>query len=192
MRGVGRTSASRTRTATASWPRRRRRSTTSSSQGSRRGARTPQPTAPARASHLLRRAARLRSALHGPPDQPWRGGGARAGGSQRAEYHYGGQGGIRLSNPLRRFAFAARFGDPKLLLTQTVNTRSRIVMHRDARERLDTLAPFVGWDTHPQTAVIGGRVKFLFHGYTTSSHYPYSALGSPRAEPSSTTSGPRR
>ena len=49
------------------------------------------------------------------------------------------------------------------------------MLHRDARERLATVAPFVHWDAHPQTAVIDGRVKFLFHGYTTSNHYPYSA-----------------
>jgi uncharacterized protein len=49
------------------------------------------------------------------------------------------------------------------------------VLHRDAHNRLETLAPFLRWDADPGTAVIDGRVKFLFHGYTTSSHYPYSA-----------------
>ncbi|MEA2141989.1 MAG: uncharacterized protein QOI64_419, partial [Solirubrobacteraceae bacterium] len=29
-------------------------------------------------------------------------------------------------------------------------------------------------DRRPETAVIDGRVKFLFHGYTTSANYPYS------------------
>jgi uncharacterized membrane protein (UPF0182 family) len=91
------------------------------------------------------------------------------------DYHYAGNGGIALSSPLRRAAFAIRFGDAKLLLTETATDRSRIVLHRDVRDRLRTLAPFLSWDSHPQTAVIGGRVQFLFHGYTTSEHYPYSA-----------------
>lgn len=91
------------------------------------------------------------------------------------EYHYGGSGGIALSNPLRRAAFAIRFGDARLMLTETVTERSRIVLHRDVRDRLRTLAPFLRWDCHPQTVVIGGRVQFLFHGYTTSEQYPYSA-----------------
>jgi uncharacterized membrane protein (UPF0182 family) len=95
--------------------------------------------------------------------------------SHRTGYHYDGPGGIRLSNPLRVAAFAIRFSDPKLFLTQTVNKSSRIVLHRDARDRLEALAPFLRWDADPGTAVIDGRVKFLFHGYTTSSHYPYSA-----------------
>ena len=34
-------------------------------------------------------------------------------------YHYDGVGGIPLSDPLRRAAFAARFGDLKLLFTET-------------------------------------------------------------------------
>ena len=91
------------------------------------------------------------------------------------DYHYDGSGGIALSNPLRRGAFAIRFGDTRLLLTETATERSRIVLHRDVRDRLRTLAPFLRWDRHPQTVVAGGRVQFLFHGYTTSDDYPYSA-----------------
>lgn len=96
-------------------------------------------------------------------------------GSNAPGYHYDGGGGIPLSNPLRRAAFAIRFGDAKLLLTETATESSRIVLHRGIRDRLRTLAPFLRWDSHPQTAVIGGHVQFLFHGYTTSAHYPYAA-----------------
>jgi uncharacterized protein len=97
-------------------------------------------------------------------------------GSEAPGYHYDGRGGIALSSLVRRAAFAARFGDLKLLLTQTATESSRVVLHRDAGERVRTLAPFLRWDERPQTAVVSGRVQFLFHGYTTSDHYPYSAL----------------
>jgi uncharacterized protein len=97
-------------------------------------------------------------------------------GSRAPEYHYDGGGGIALSGLFRRAAFAARFGDLKLLLTETVTDRSRIVIHRDAGERLRALAPFLRWDRHAQTVIAGGRVQYLFHGYTTSTHYPYSAM----------------
>jgi uncharacterized membrane protein (UPF0182 family) len=96
-------------------------------------------------------------------------------GTEAPDYHYDGPGGIALSSLLRRAAFAARFGDLKLLLTQTANESSRIALYRNAGERLRKLAPFLRWDAQPQTAVINGRVQFLFHGYTTSDHYPYSA-----------------
>jgi uncharacterized membrane protein (UPF0182 family) len=96
-------------------------------------------------------------------------------GSRSSTYHYDGSGGIPLSNRLRRAAFAARFRDLKLLLSQTVTDHSRIVLRRDVHQRLLTLAPFLRWDERPQTAVVGGRVMYLFHGYTTSDDYPYSA-----------------
>ena len=49
------------------------------------------------------------------------------------DYHYDGDGGIALSSPLRRAAFAARFGDVRLLLTETVTDRSRIMLRRDVQ-----------------------------------------------------------
>jgi uncharacterized membrane protein (UPF0182 family) len=96
-------------------------------------------------------------------------------GSRPPAYRYNGPGGIPLSSLLRRAAFALRFGDLKLFLTKSVTAHSRIVVRRDVRMRVRTLAPFLRWDAHPQTVVAGGRVHFLLHGYTTSSHYPYAA-----------------
>ena len=96
-------------------------------------------------------------------------------GDRSPSYHYEGDGGIAVSDPLRRLAFAARFRDLDLLLSETVTNRSRILLHRNVVDRLRTVAPFLRWDTRPQTAVIDGRVQFLFDGYTTSDSYPYSA-----------------
>jgi uncharacterized membrane protein (UPF0182 family) len=95
-------------------------------------------------------------------------------GSETPGYHYDGPGGIGLSGLVRRSAFALRFGDLNLLLSQTIGKRSRILVHRDAGERLRTLAPFLRWDGRPQTVIAGGRVNFVFSGYTTSRSYPYS------------------
>jgi len=96
-------------------------------------------------------------------------------GDRAPEYHYEGGGGIAFSDPLRRFAFAARFKDLDLLLSETVTDRSRILLHRNVADRLRTVAPFLRWDDRAQTAVVDGRVQFLFDGYTTSASYPYSA-----------------
>ena len=43
-------------------------------------------------------------------------------GDRKPDYHYAGDGGIPLSDPLRRLAFAARFRDLDLLLTETATT----------------------------------------------------------------------
>ena len=96
-------------------------------------------------------------------------------GSRAATYHYDGPGGIPLTTLARRAAFAARFGDLKLLLSRTVTDRSRIILHRDVRRRVLALAPFLRWDARPTVAVVDGRITYLFHGYTTSDSYPYSA-----------------
>jgi uncharacterized protein len=96
-------------------------------------------------------------------------------GADPPTYHYDGTGGISLANPLRRAAFAARFGDLRLLLTETLTGGSRIMLHRNAGDRVRTLAPFLRWDERPDTVVAGGRVWFLLHGYSTSADYPYAA-----------------
>ena len=100
---------------------------------------------------------------------------APASGDDRPTHHYAGSGGIAASDLLRRTAFAARFGDVNLLLSETVTPRSRIVLHRNAGDRLRTLAPFLRWDERPQTAIVDGRIHFLFDGYATSDSFPYSA-----------------
>jgi uncharacterized protein len=96
-------------------------------------------------------------------------------GSQAATYHYDGSGGIPLSSFVRRAAFAARLGDLRLLLTRTLSDSSRIILHRDVRSRVLTLAPFIRWDDRPLVVVVDGRITYLFHGFTTSADYPYSA-----------------
>lgn len=95
-------------------------------------------------------------------------------GSRPSTYHYDGRGGIPVSGLLRRVAFALRFDDLDLALTETLGPRARIAIRRDAHERVATLAPFLRWDERPQTVVAGGRVSFLFHGYTSSASFPYS------------------
>ena len=91
------------------------------------------------------------------------------------EYHYDGGGGISLGNPLRRVMFALRFGELNLALSQTITGQSRIILHRDVGDRLRTVAPFLRWEKRPEVFVVGGRIQFLAHGYTTSSSFPYSA-----------------
>jgi uncharacterized membrane protein (UPF0182 family) len=97
------------------------------------------------------------------------------GNAPEPEYHYDGGGGISLGNPLRRVMFALRFGELNLALSQTITGQSRIILHRDVGERLRTVAPFLRWEKRPEVFVVGGRIQFLAHGYTTSDSFPYSA-----------------
>src|SRR3954468_13834748 len=98
--------------------------------------------------------------------------------SRRPSYHYTGSGGIALSNPLLRAAFALRFDSLPLLVSNQFTSQSRIIMHRDIRDRLESLAPFIRWDRDPAAFVVDGRIVFLASGYTASDSYPYAQRAS--------------
>ena len=155
-RAAGRTTGSPTPTATASWPSPRPRADHVGAPAVRaaRASAPREPARPARAARVLRRAAGARPAVRGRRTAAAP---RSTGPALEPGYHYDGPGGIALSGPLRRSAFAVRFGDLNLLLSETVTDRSRILLHRDVGDRLRTLAPFLRWDSRPQTVVVGGR-----------------------------------
>jgi uncharacterized membrane protein (UPF0182 family) len=88
---------------------------------------------------------------------------------------YSGRGGFPLADLPRRGLLALRFGELNLLISQTLGGGSRMVLHRDVRERVRALAPFLLWDDRPAVAVVGGRITFLLSGYATSRWFPYAA-----------------
>ncbi|MDX6487310.1 MAG: uncharacterized protein QOF43_2463, partial [Gaiellaceae bacterium] len=71
-------------------------------------------------------------------------------------------------------AFALELGSKALLLSDSITSDSRILLHRDVHDRLRTLAPFIHWDAHPAALTANGRVVFVVDGYTTSDSYPYA------------------
>ena len=95
-------------------------------------------------------------------------------GDQNAYTAYGGSGGVPLSAPLARVAFASRFGAMSLLLTTDVTPESRIVFHRTIQERISHIAPFLTLDRDPYLVLADGRLFWIVDAYTTSTHYPYS------------------
>jgi excisionase family DNA binding protein len=88
------------------------------------------------------------------------------------DYHYDGAGGIALSSWIERAMFALHLKSKELLLSDDITPDSRILLHRDVRDRLATLAPFIRWDSHPAPLAAGGRIVFVVDGYTTSENYP--------------------
>ena len=88
-------------------------------------------------------------------------------------------------------AFALALGSKELLLSDDITPESRILLHRDVHDRLQTLAPFIQWDSHGGAAdrerpggVRGGR---LHHERELS----VRRAGSTWADPRSTTPGRR-
>ena len=89
---------------------------------------------------------------------------------------YEGTGGIVLGGFFRRLILAFDRGDlGKLPFSDDVNSESRLLMRRNVRERVATLAPFLTFD-HDPYIVLGedGRLSWIMDGFTSSDHYPYS------------------
>ncbi|HSE92209.1 MAG TPA: UPF0182 family protein, partial [Methylomirabilota bacterium] len=63
-------------------------------------------------------------------------------GDQNVYTAYGGAGGIQLSSFLRKVAFAARFAEAKILLSNDISGESRVLMHRSIGDRVRRIAPF--------------------------------------------------
>ncbi len=89
---------------------------------------------------------------------------------------YQGTGGIELGGFLRRVLLAFERDDlDKLPFSDDVNNRSRLLMRRNIRESVATLAPFLTFDQDPYI-VVGddGRLSWVMDAFTTSDSYPYS------------------
>lgn len=90
--------------------------------------------------------------------------------------HYAGTGGIPLSNPFVRLAFALRLGDSNVLLSRSITPTTRVLMHREIRDRVARIAPFLLYDRDPYLVLDTerGRLVWIQDAYTTSSRYPYA------------------
>jgi uncharacterized membrane protein (UPF0182 family) len=87
---------------------------------------------------------------------------------------YRGAGGIRLGGFFRRLVFAYRYHDFNLLISGLIDADSRVLINRDIRTRITKAAPFLLYDKDAYAAIVGGRLKYILDGYTTTDAYPYS------------------
>jgi len=88
---------------------------------------------------------------------------------------YGGTGGVRVGNVLRRLLLAARFGSSKILLSQDITNESRVLFYRDVSERAARALPFLRFDRDPYLVIAAdGKLEWILDGYTTSDGYPYA------------------
>jgi len=89
---------------------------------------------------------------------------------------YEGSGGIVLGGFLRRITIALDRDDlAKLPFSDDVTQDSRLLMRRNLRDRVSSLAPFLTYDPDPYI-VLGddGRLSWIMDAFTVSDSYPYS------------------
>ncbi len=95
-------------------------------------------------------------------------------GDKNVYSRYEGKGGVPL-NFWKKLIFAVRFGSITMLLSDDITAESRIVYHRNVRDRVSMVAPFAHLDNDPYMVISPeGRLLWFVDGYTTTNRYPYS------------------
>jgi len=89
---------------------------------------------------------------------------------------YAGNGGVKIDDFAKKVAYAVKYRELKILLSNTVTSDSRLLDYRSPRERVERVAPWLTLDGNSYPAVVDGRVQWIIDGYTTSADYPYSRL----------------
>ncbi|MEP6919813.1 MAG: UPF0182 family protein [bacterium] len=89
---------------------------------------------------------------------------------------YEGTGGIQIGGRLRRTLLAWALDDlSKLPFSDDVTSESRVLIHRNIREMVDGVAPFLIYDNDPYIVVSQeGRLYWIIDAFTESSSFPYS------------------
>ncbi len=94
--------------------------------------------------------------------------------SDTQQYTYAGTGGVSVGNLFDRLVFSLNYGDRNILFNSSINGNSKIMYHRDPRERVGKVAPWLTVDGDPYPAVVGGKIQWIVDGYTTLQDYPYA------------------
>jgi uncharacterized membrane protein (UPF0182 family) len=97
-------------------------------------------------------------------------------GDANAYTTYEGTGGVPLGGFARKMLLSWSLGDlSKIPFSNDVTPESRVLMHRNIRDRVERVAPFLTYD-HDPYIVVGndGKLYWIMDAYTSSLYYPYS------------------
>lgn len=88
---------------------------------------------------------------------------------------YEGTGGVPMGSAINRLLFAVKYQEPNILLSNLINSESRILFDRDPQTIVAKVAPWLQVDSDPYPVIANGRVKWIIDGYTTTNSYPFSS-----------------
>ena len=89
-------------------------------------------------------------------------------------YTYTGKGGVPMGGLFKKLLFAIQYQEQRIVLSNLINSESKILYNRSPRERVAKVAPWLTLDGDPYPAIVDGKVQWIIDGYTTSAGYPYS------------------
>ena len=87
---------------------------------------------------------------------------------------YDGADGIPIGGIGWRALFAWQMDDLNILLSDYITSESRILLHRNIKDRVGTIAPFLQLDRDPYVVISAGRLYWMQDAYTTSAWFPYA------------------
>ena len=88
--------------------------------------------------------------------------------------HYAGKGGVPIGSFWTKAAFALKFHDLNLLISNLVTKHARLMFLQDVRVRVAKVAPFLVVDGNPYPVIDNGQLVWIVDAYTTTSYYPYA------------------
>jgi uncharacterized membrane protein (UPF0182 family) len=92
----------------------------------------------------------------------------------QANNTYNGEGGVEVGSLFRKILFAVKYQEGNILLSNLVNSESKILYDREPRVRVQKAAPWLTLDGNAYPAIIDGRIVWILDAYTTTNGYPYS------------------
>ena len=87
---------------------------------------------------------------------------------------YDGGDGIPIGGIGWKALFAWQMDDLNILLSDYIASESRILLHRNIKDRVGTIAPFLQLDRDPYVVISEGRLYWIQDAYTTSEWFPYA------------------
>jgi uncharacterized protein len=96
-------------------------------------------------------------------------------GTENVTTIYQGDGGVPIDSFLKRLAFAIRLTDANIILSDEIDSNSRVMLYRTVRERVTKIAPFLALDRDPYIVIRDdGRLFWILDAYTISDKFPYA------------------
>ncbi|MEO5951758.1 MAG: UPF0182 family protein, partial [Chloroflexia bacterium] len=87
---------------------------------------------------------------------------------------YQGTGGVAISDFFTKLLFAVRFGDGNVMISPYVTDGARVLYHRNIKDIVHQLAPFLTYEDDPYMVVTNGKLYWVEDAHTSTDKYPYS------------------
>lgn len=88
--------------------------------------------------------------------------------------NYVGKGGVPIPSLFRKVLFSFYFKDEKIFFSTNINTDSKILFHRNIKQRISYLAPYLSLDSDPYLVLTPKGFFWIQDAYTLSDWYPVS------------------